>query len=59
MEEEIAEMMKDCSCYVFFGKDRLHIYDRNMEIAGIFTVDDELKAKIRKIYVGLESRCGC
>lgn len=59
MEEEIAEMMKDCSCYVFFEKDRLHIYDRNMEIAGIFTVDDELKAKIRKTYVGLESRCGC
>lgn len=59
MEEEIAEMMKDCSCYVFFGKDRLHIYNKNMEIAGIFTVDDELKAKIRKTYVGLESRCGC
>lgn len=59
MEEEIAEMMKDCSCYVFFGKDRLHIYGRNMEIAGIFTVDDELKAKIRKIYVGLESKCEC
>lgn len=59
MEEEIAKMMKDCSCYVFFGKDRLHIYNKNMEIAGIFTVDEELKAKIRKTYVGLESRCGC
>ncbi len=59
MEEEIAEMMKNCSCYVFFGKDCLRIYGKNMEIIGIFTVNEEQKAKIRKTYVGFESRCGC
>lgn len=52
-------MMKNCSCYVFFGKDCLRIYGKNMEIIGTFTIDEEQKAKIRKTYVGLESQCGC
>ena len=58
MEEKIAELMKNCSCYIFFKKDGLCIYGKNMEIIGIFAVDEEQKAKIRKTYVGLESQCG-
>lgn len=59
MENEIAEMMKNCSCYVFFGKDSLRIYGKNMEIIGMFTVNEEQKSEIRKTYVGLESKFGC
>ena len=58
MEEKLAELMKNCCCYTFFVKDRLYIYGKHMEVIGIFTVNEEQKAKIRKTYIGLESKCG-
>lgn len=59
MENEIAKMIKDCSCYVFFGKDTLLIYNKEAELCGRFTVNDKQKTEIRKAYVGLESKFGC
>ena len=59
MEEKLAELMKNSCCYTFFVKDRLYIYGKHMEVIGIFTVNEEQKAKIRKTYIGLESKCGC
>ena len=56
--DDIKELIENCSCYVFFGKDLLLIYDKNMELSGKFTVTEEQMYEIRKIGVGLESKPG-
>lgn len=56
--DEIKELLKDCCCYVFFGKDLLLIYDKNMELSGKFNVTEEQMYEIRKTSVGLESKFG-
>lgn len=55
----IEELLKECSCYVFFGKDLLLIYDKNMELSGKFNVTEEQMYEIRKMSIGLESKFGC
>ena len=56
--DDIKELIENCSCYVFFGKDLLLIYDKNMELSGKFTVTEEQIYEIRKMGVGLESKPG-
>jgi hypothetical protein len=56
--DDIKELIENCSCYVFFGKDLLLIYDKNMELSGKFTVTEEQMYEIRKIGIGLESKPG-